>query len=64
MISFQKAFDEIGSLTYNVDYVFPTVEKFIGNLCSLKNLDSVNSARFELFLKTYKFKNLDLSRKK
>ena len=56
---FEAAFDEIGSLTCNVDVVFPIVEKFICNLYSLKNLNSVNRARFALFLKTYKFKNLN-----
>ena len=55
---FQEAFEEINLLTCNVDDVFLIVEKFICNLYSLKNLDSVNSARFELFLKTYVFKNL------
>lgn len=39
--------------------VFPILEKFICNLYNFKPLDSVNSARFALFLKTYKCNNLD-----
>jgi len=56
---FQKAFDEIGSENCDIVNVFSILEKFICNLYNFKSLDSVNSARFALFLKTYKCNNLD-----
>lgn len=56
---FQKAFDEIGYENCDTDSIFPVVEKFICNLYNFKSIDSVNSARFALFLKTYNVNNLD-----
>lgn len=52
--TFQEAFANLGSETYDIEELFPTMESFICHLYGLKKLADVNRARMEIFNKTYK----------
>ncbi|XP_050339343.1 uncharacterized protein LOC126765678 [Bactrocera neohumeralis] len=53
-ITMQKVFANLGSTDYDIEALSPTVESFICHLYGLKKLSDVNSARMEIFHKTYK----------
>ncbi|XP_066595439.1 uncharacterized protein [Prorops nasuta] len=57
-----KAFIDVGDPSCNEEAVFQVLEDFVCNmygLTSKKNLMTVNNARFQLFLKNFKIKNVN-----
>lgn len=59
-MKFQTALTSLKSVDSNSrENVFDELEKFVCRVYNIRNIDIVNEARFELFCKTYKFKNVN-----
>lgn len=61
-LEFQTALTSLKNVDSNSrENVFDELEKFVCRIYNIRNIDTINEARFELFCKTYKFKNLNES---
>ncbi|KAL3282193.1 hypothetical protein HHI36_005387, partial [Cryptolaemus montrouzieri] len=52
--TFQEAFANLGSETYNIEELYAIMESFICRLYGFKKLADINYARIEIFNETYR----------